>query len=276
MRTRVFNVLAALLFPLCFTHAATAQFGGTGNSAFGSGGGFGNSGFGGGGFGGGGFGGGMGGSSFGSGGFGSGGFGNSGFGGTGGFGNGGFGNSGFGGGNSGFGGSSFGNLGAGGNNQPGGAQYFVGRGGQQNGQNGLQGNRAMNQFFTNMNRSMGRNNRNSKKSSTNQNPPQPMRMEIQVGFTPNQPTPNAVATRIQSRLAKILADHHMSQPLVTVQGDTAVISGSAASDSERQTIAQLVSLEQGVRDVRNEMTVPGDPSMPSEPASEPTLPQSGK
>ena len=43
-----------------------------------------------------------------------------------------------------------------------------------------------------------------------------------------------------------------SRATITVQGDTAVISGAAASDSERQTIGQLVALEQGVRDVRNQ------------------------
>lgn len=275
MWTRAFCVCAAILFPLCFIRGAAAQLGGTGMSAFGNGssGGFGGSSFGNSG----GFGGGMGGG-MGSSGFGGSGFGGSGFGGSGGsgsFGSGGFGNSGFGSGggmgNSGFGG------GMGGNNQPGGAQNFVGRGGQQNGQNGMQGNRAMNQFFTNMNRSMGRNGRNAKKTGTNdQNPPQPMRMEIQVGFTPTQPTPNAVATRVQTRLTKILADHHMSQTLVTVQGDTAVISGSAASDGERQTIAQLVALEQGVRDVRNEMTVPGEAAVPSDPVTDPAPPQSDK
>jgi osmotically-inducible protein OsmY len=73
-------------------------------------------------------------------------------------------------------------------------------------------------------------------------------------------------------MTKILGDHHMTQPLITVQGDTAVISGAAASDSERQTITQLVSLEQGVRDVRNEMTAPEDSAVPP---TEATPPQPG-
>ena len=104
----------------------------------------------------------------------------------------------------------------------------------------------MNQFFTNMNKSMSRGNKNNKNGSGNsQNQPQPMRMEVKVAFTPTMPSNDEVATRIQTRLTKILTDHHMTQPIVTVQGDTAVISGTAASDSERQTIAQLVSLESG-------------------------------
>ena len=49
----------------------------------------------------------------------------------------------------------------------------------------------------------------------------------------------------------------MTQPELTMQGDTAVLRGAVKSDGERQVIAQLVSLEPGVRDVRDEMTVAG-------------------
>jgi hypothetical protein len=144
-----------------------------------------------------------------------------------------------------------------------GNQNFVGRGGQnvQNSQNGMgQPNRAMNQFFTNMNKSMSRGKNGGKNSSgTEQNQAQTMRTEIKVAFATPQVNSNAVATRVQTRLAKILADHHMTQPVISVQGDTAVISGTVASDSERMVIAQLVSLESGVADVRNEMTVAGEP-----------------
>jgi osmotically-inducible protein OsmY len=258
MWTRVFAICAALMSPLYLAHTAAAQLGGTGSSPFGGGSSrFGNGGMGGGGMG-----------AFGSSGFGgggSGGFGSSGFGGSGGgFGSGGSGGFGSGGmGNSGFGSGAMGNTGMGQNNQPGANPQFVGRGGGQNvqnGQSGMQGNRAMNQFFTNMNKSMAGGKKNQKNASGNsQNPAQPMRMEIKTAFNLPRISNDAVATRIQTRLAKILADHHMSQPLVTVQGDTAVISGAAASESERQTIAQLVSLEQGVREVRNEMTAPDAP-----------------
>jgi hypothetical protein len=261
MWTRVFAICAAFMFPLCLAHSAAAQFGG-GQSAFGGGSG---------GFGGGGMGGGMGGSGFGGGGggMGSSGFGGSGFGGgggMGGMGSSGFGSSGFGGAGGGMGNSGFGGSGMGGNNQPGGAINFIGRGAQQNGQNGMngmQGNRAMNQFFTNMNKSMSHGSKNQKgRSSTSQNPPQPMRMEVKTAFdAPRTPT-NVIAGVIQTRMTKILGDHHMSQPIITVQGDTAVITGAAKSDSERQTIGQLVSLESGIRAVRNEMTAPDAPASP--------------
>jgi hypothetical protein len=233
-----------------------AQMRSGGMSAFGS------SGMGGGGFGSSGFGGsGMGGSGFGGGGMGGSGFGNSGFGG-GGFGSSGFGQSGFG--NSGFGGGGFGNSGFGGSgmggNQYGGGQSFVGRDAADMQSTFQQTNRAQTQFFNNMNRQMSRNNNRDRKATTPQNPSQPMRMDIQVAFNAPRPTSAAVATKLRTRLTKILTQHQMSQPVLTMQGDTAVLSGVAASESERQVIGQLVSLEAGVRSVRNEMTVASAPS----------------
>jgi hypothetical protein len=56
-------------------------------------------------------------------------------------------------------------------------------------------------------------------------------------------------------LAKILGSRQMTQPVLTMQGDTAVLTGTAVSERERLVIGQLVSLEAGVRDVRNDMTV---------------------
>jgi PPE-repeat protein len=211
-----------------------------GSSGFGSSS-FGNSGFGNSGFGGGG------------GGFGSSGFGSSGFGGNRGFGNSSFGQSGFG--NSGFGNSGFGNSGFGGG-QYGGGQQFVGRDAADMQNTFQQTNRAQLQFYSNMNRRMARNDRDS--TPISQNAAQPIRMEVRVAFQAPRPTSEVVADTLRTRLAKILGDRGMSQPVVTMQGDTAVLRGVAASDSERQVIGQLAALEQGVREVRNEMTVAGE------------------
>jgi hypothetical protein len=189
------------------------------------------------------------------GGFGSSGFGSSGMGG--GFGSGGmggFGSSGFGGGSGGFGNSGFG----GGQNAAG--TQFIGQSSANMQQAFGQSNRASTQFFQNMNRQMSRQNRQANRKTTVSNPPQPMRMEVHAGFTTASPQSDALAATVRTRLTKILADHHMTQPTVTVQGDTAVLTGTAASDSERLVIGQLVALEQGVRNVRNEMTVADAPS----------------
>ncbi len=248
MWTRILAFFAVALTALMPSGAALAQRSGT--SAFGSSG-FGSSGFGSSGFGSSGFGGsGM--SGFGSSGLGGSGFGSSGFG-TSGFGSSGFGNSSFG--QSGFGGSGFGNS------QFGGGQSFVGRDAADMQSTFMQSNSASTQFFKNMNRQMSRRNRRQQTATTTtENPPQKMRVQVHTAFDTPRPTSNVVAATLQTRLAKILADHHMTQPTVTVQDGTAVISGAAASDSERQVIAQLVALEPGVREVRNEMTVAGEPN----------------
>ena len=246
------TIAATIALAICFVSDAAAQRSGSsgfGSSGFGS-----SSGFGGGMSG---MGGGMGGSGFGSSsGFGGGGMGGmgGGMGGRGGMGGSGMGGSGFG--SSGFGSSGFGGSGGMGSGQYGGGQSFVGRDAADMQGTFMQSNRASTQFFNNMNRQMSRNNRD-KKPVTAQNPPQPMRMEVRVAFAAPQHTPTVVETRLQNRLTKILTDHNMTQPDVVMQGDTAVISGVAASDHERQVIGQLVALEQGVRAVRNEMTVAG-------------------
>lgn len=232
---------------------AQGRMGGTGfgSSGFGSSG-FGSSGFGSSGFGSSGF----GSSSFGRNSFGAGaggigsGFGSSGFGSSG-FGSG-FGSSGFG--NSMSGGSGFGNQGNVGG-QYGGGQSFVGRdAGDMQGVFNQMG-RASTQFFNNMNRNISRNNRNRQPAQTSQNPPQPTRVRLEVAFTAPRAASEVVANKIRTRLAKILPDHGMAQPELTMEGDTAVIRGVATSDSERLVIQQLIALEPGVRSVRNEMTL---------------------
>jgi hypothetical protein len=221
--------------------------GGMGGSAFGGGGsgfgGMGSSGFGG-----------MGSSGFG--GMGSSGFGGGGMGG--GMGSSGFGSSGFGGGNSGFGNSGFGNSGAGGQ------QNFVGRDGNDMQATFGQLGKASTQFFNNMNRNM-RNTGNSRRSNkkTVQNASQPARVEMKVAFDPPRPSSDQMARDIRTRLTKLLAANHMSQPTVSMEGDTVVLSGSAASENERDVISQLLAIEPGVRDVRNEMTIGKPAAAPS-------------
>ncbi|MCC7475236.1 MAG: hypothetical protein IT425_07560 [Pirellulales bacterium] len=195
---------------------------------------------------------GMGRSSFGSSGFGSSGFGSSGFGSSG-FGRSGFGSSGFGN-QSGFGSSGMGGFG---NNQMG-NQTFVGRDAGDMQTTFGQTSRASDQFFTNMNRQMARNNRQNRKqaksSSSVENATQVMRTQVRIAFPANQTTQNTVENTLNARLEKILTDHNMSRPHVEMEGDTAVLSGAVASTEESQVIATLVSLEPGVRAVRNEMT----------------------
>lgn len=261
MFRRLLAIGTAIIFATSLSQTTIAQgfgssrSGGMGSGGFGSGG-FGSGGMGSGGFGSGGFGSsgfgssGFGSSGFGSGGFGSGGFGSSGFGG--GFGNSGFGNSGFG--NSGFGGG-YGNSGYGGNT---GGQNFVGRdAGDMQAVWGQMG-RASTQFFNSMNRNMGRNNNNNSRRQTSkaiQNPPQPMRVQVKVAFDAPRAAPSQLVSGIQTRLARIADERKWVRPNLRMEGDTAVLSGVAASESERAVMGQLLAIEPGVREVRNEMTI---------------------
>ncbi len=226
-------LIASALVLLTFAAAndAPAQTRSSGMSAFGSGfSGFGASGFG---------------SSFGSSGFGSSGFGSS-------FGSSGFGSSGFG---SSFGSSGFGSSGFGSNQS--GNRRFIGRDATDMQSIFTQLGRSGTQYFNNMNRQMAR---GQQTTVTTRNPPQPIRTEVQVAFNAPQPSADVVAKALQVRLAKIMGDHHMTVPTVSVQNGTAVLSGVAKNENERQVIESLVSLEPGVRTVRNEMTVAGEPT----------------
>ncbi len=120
-----------------------------------------------------------------------------------------------------------------------------------------------------MNRNMsGNNNRHRQTTKTIQNPAQPARIEVHLAFNSAQPTPSQLAETIRTRVTKILGEHHMSQPVVNMDGDTAVISGAATSESERAVIEQLIGLEPGVGTVHNEMTV-------AAPASGTVVPPAG-
>jgi hypothetical protein len=236
----------------------------TGMSAFGSG--FGTNGFGPSGFGNAGF----GASRFGSGGFGSRSFG------TGGFGNAGFGASRFGGGGfgggfgtapAGFGGSVFGSQSFG-FSAYGGGPNFIGRDSGDMAAVFNQMGRAGTQFFNQMNRNISRSARDRQPPPVVENVPLPLRVELEVAFDAPRPTPAFVANRLRARLEKILADHGIAQPDITLEGDMAVLRGVAASESERLLLEKLVMLEPGVRQVRNEMVVTAMPAASLAPTVE--------
>lgn len=201
--------------------------------------------------------------SFGSGGstFGNGTFGNSGSGsntfGNSTFGNSGFGSSGFGSGagTSGFGTGGFGNTGFG-QSGAGGAQGFVGRdsGDMQAVFNQL--GRSSNQFFQQLNRTMGGRGQNRNRQGGGQaNAELPFRVQLRVAFDHVRPQPAAVATTVRNRLETALASRIVDLPEVEMDGDTVILRGVAQSESQRLVIEKLVSLEPGVSLVDNQMTV---------------------
>ncbi|HEY3395330.1 MAG TPA: BON domain-containing protein, partial [Lacipirellulaceae bacterium] len=202
------------------------------------------------------------------------GFGSSGMGGMNSFGSSGFGSS-FGGGGMG-GMSGFGMQGMGGMNGGAmGGQNFVGRDSGDMNAVMTQMGRAGTQFFNTMSQNVrGRNNRNRQQPAADQgeNERPAMRIRLEVGFTAPRPAPSALATNIQTRIARLAVDHSLGQPQVFVEGDTVVLRGVADSESQRLVLANLIALEPGVRAVRNEMTVAGAPAAAVPVAATPTAP----
>jgi osmotically-inducible protein OsmY len=201
-------------------------------------------------------------SGFGSGGFGSGGLGSSGFG-SGGLGSSGLGGSGFG--TSGQGGSGFGQNSLG-NNQQGG-QNFVGRDSGDMASVFNQLGRNSNQFFQQLNRSMG-GGRNQQGNSQQDNAALLVRVRLDVAFDHPRSQPTVVATAVRGRLETVLAGRSIVAPEVEMNGDTVVLRGVAPSESQRLMIEKLVSLEPGVADVDNQMTVATEQSANERAATE--------
>jgi len=216
---------------------------------------------------------------FSSGGFGPNGFGNAGFGATrfGGsglaaFGGGGFGNAGFGAtrfgsgmGNTGA-GSVFGNQVTGTNRLGGGTTYFVGRDAASMAATFNQFSRAGAQFFNQMNREYSRRQRGSTSAQPTDRDRNPVRVELRVAFDGPRQAPSAVEEQIRTRLGKVLTQHNIAPPVVKMEGDTAVLLGEAISESQRLMFEKLVSLEPGVRQVRNEVVVAASTTTHDTPA----------
>ena len=96
-----------------------------------------------------------------------------------------------------------------------------------------------------------------------------IRFKIRSGFTVPRAALTAVSQRFEQRLSRLpgLADATAVQ--VQMEGSTAVLTGSVASDREAELIARLAVLEPGIDSVRNELTV-GGAAMPA------TLPTPGR
>ena len=252
-RTRLLTAATIVLMAGAAPAAFAQQFGMGGQSGFNSGG-FGQSGFGQSGFGQ---------SSFGQSGFGQSGFGQSGLGSSG-FGGGGFGTSGFSG--QGFGQSQYGNNAQGG-------QAFVGRDSSDMQAVFNQLGQSSNQFFQQLNRTMGRGRRNS---AQQENVKRPIRVQLHVAFDHVRPQPAALATTVRSRLDTLLTRRNIVAPDVEVVGDTVILRGTAPNESQRLVIEKLVALEPGVAAVENQMTVEELPSNLDSLPEVPIPPQENK
>ena len=153
-----------------------------------------------------------------------------------------------------------------GTNQQGG-QNFVGRDSADMTSVFNQLGRNSNQFFQQLNRTMGRSNRGRGNTSQEENVVLPVRVRLDVAFDHPQVQPATVAATVRTRLEKVLSRRSIASPNVELKGDTIVLHGVAPSESQRLVIEKLVSLEPGVLAVDNQMTV-----APQQPSATPPLP----
>lgn len=81
------------------------------------------------------------------------------------------------------------------------------------------------------------------------------RTTLRVGFE-YTPVPHHIVTAtVEQRLAKIPQVRSLSPISVTMDGRTAVLTGSVVAERDRDLAAQMVLLEPGVSEIRNELTV---------------------
>lgn len=182
-------------------------------------------------------------------------------------------------GGSGFGSSGFGQGGM--NNMQNGQQGFVGRDSSDMAAVFQQMGRSSNQFFQQLNRTMGRGGRGRRNSSQEENAAPPVRMRLDVAFDTPRIQPSVTATNVRSRLTSTLSRRSIAAPEVEMAGDTVVLRGTAQSESQRMVIEQLVLMEPGVFAVDNQMTVaPSSVAQPPEPPhpsdSQPSAPAPSK
>ncbi len=111
------------------------------------------------------------------------------------------------------------------------------------GMGGMGGRGGMNNQFGN-----NQNNRNQSK----------IRTSVKLGFSAPPMTNTARSTQIQTRLAKIPTTVAGASGIqVSMEGRTAVLRGTVASQADERMMQRMVSLEPGVSTVRSELNYPG-------------------
>lgn len=92
-----------------------------------------------------------------------------------------------------------------------------------------------------------------------------IRTQMRLGFSEPMPPASVVNSRFSSVVSRVLerADYGGSgQVTLVMEGQTAVLTGTVASDHARDVIERLALLEPGIADVRNELTVSPDEPTP--------------
>jgi hypothetical protein len=90
--------------------------------------------------------------------------------------------------------------------------------------------------------------------------PPPVRVRLQPAFELPPVPPVRTAVGVQARLARVMQSRGVTSPDVEVAGRTVFLRGVAASEHDRALVAQLASLEPGVSQVENLVTIQAPPA----------------
>ncbi|MBM4003205.1 MAG: BON domain-containing protein [Planctomycetes bacterium] len=121
-----------------------------------------------------------------------------------------------------------------------------GRGGMGGMGMGMMGGMGRNQFgmFGNMNQ----NNMNNRGRSN-------MRIPVKLGFTPKPVSSVAVSQQFVTRLRNLPGLNVTENVSVTMEGRTAILTGTVGSENEKDLIGRLARLEPGISDVQNDLEI---------------------
>ena len=129
---------------------------------------------------------------------------------------------------------------------------------QQNNRNRGMARRAMFDFAIESFNEM-RQSRNQQHSGGNQRPP--MHVKIQPLFAVPQPTANELASQVRSQLEKTLPKT-ITASHISVNNGTATIVGSVENAYDKQLAAKMLSLQPGISQVENRLTILSDQAEP--------------
>jgi osmotically-inducible protein OsmY len=124
-----------------------------------------------------------------------------------------------------------------------------------------------NQFFggggRNNNRNVNNDQRNGQKASREER----YRPTLRIGFDPPAPVPSRISDNLTARLQKSKRLQFVSPVQVAMSGRTAILTGEVATEHDRALAEQVVLLEAGVSQVKNDLTVQQPAAAASAPAT---------
>ncbi len=101
------------------------------------------------------------------------------------------------------------------------------------------------------------NNFNNFNNAFGQNARTPVRIGLTLGFEPPASVGAPVSGQVEQRLTRLPGVNLVGSPQVTLEGRTAVVRGTVATERDREMVSRLLLLEPGISAVRNELTVAG-------------------